>query len=57
MGATFTDASLFRGSDLAPGHLVRGPAVIEESFTTIVVEPGWQATVDDVGDYLLQRTA
>jgi N-methylhydantoinase A len=32
-----------------------GPAIIEESFTTIVVYPGWTASVDDVGDYEMTR--
>jgi hypothetical protein len=29
--------------------------VIEESYTTIVVQPGWCADVDDAGDYALTR--
>jgi N-methylhydantoinase A len=32
-----------------------GPAVIEETFTTIVVYPGWKAQVDDAGDYELRK--
>jgi N-methylhydantoinase A len=31
--------------------------VIEETFTTIAVYPGWEARVDDAGDYLLERVA
>jgi len=34
---------------------VVGPAIIEESFTTIVVYPGWQCRVDDDGDYELVK--
>ncbi len=30
-----------------------GPAIIEENFTTIVVYPGWNARLDDAGDYEL----
>ena len=29
--------------------------MIEETFTTIVVYPGWEARVDDAGDYVLVR--
>jgi N-methylhydantoinase A len=46
---------VFLGSDLKPGHEVVGPAIIEETFTTIVVYPGWRAHVDDAGDYELTR--
>jgi N-methylhydantoinase A len=31
------------------------PAIIEETFTTIVVYPGWKAQLDDAGDYELTR--
>jgi len=34
---------------------VASPAIIEESFTTIVVYPGWKARVDDAGDYELVK--
>jgi N-methylhydantoinase A len=44
---------VFAGSELEPGHEVIGPAIIEETFTTIVVSPGWRALVDDAGDYEL----
>ena len=39
---------------LARGSTIAGPAIIEESFTTIVVYPGWEARVDDAGDYVLR---
>jgi N-methylhydantoinase A len=32
-----------------------GPSIIEETFTTIVVYPGWTARVDDAGDYELVK--
>jgi len=55
LGRGFANTDIFRGTDLQPGHQVTGPAIIEETFTTIVVYPGWQAVVDDAGDYELQR--
>jgi N-methylhydantoinase A len=36
--------------------VVTSPAIIEETFTTIVVYPGWEAGLDDAGDYLLTRS-
>jgi N-methylhydantoinase A len=35
--------------------VIESPAIIEETFTTIVVYPGWEATLDDAGDYVLAR--
>ncbi len=35
--------------------MVPGPSTIEESFTTIVVYPGWEAGLDEAGDYVLTR--
>ena len=55
LGAGFRETAIFHGPQLAPGDHVAAPAVIEETFTTIVVYPGWQALVDDAGDYLLER--
>jgi len=55
LGGGFQETDIFLGSDLKPGHEVIGPAIIEETFTTIVVYPGWKALVDDAGDYELTR--
>ncbi|MGB0218043.1 MAG: hydantoinase/oxoprolinase family protein [Sinimarinibacterium flocculans] len=56
LGRGYADTPVFRGSDLQAGSEVAGPAIIEETFTTIVVYPGWTACVDDAGDYELVRT-
>ena len=55
LGTGYKDTNIFRGADLKPGYEVVGPAIIEETFTTIVVYPGWKARVDDAGDYELTR--
>lgn len=57
LGEGFAPTDIYLGSDLAPGHEIVGPAIIEERFTTIVVYPGWTAHVDDAGDYELNRTS
>ena len=55
LGQGFAEVPVYLGGELVPGNKVAGPAIIEESFTTIVVYPGWQARVDDAGDYELVR--
>jgi N-methylhydantoinase A len=55
LGEGYRETPVFRGAELKPGHEIIGPAIIEESFTTIVLYPGWRAQVDDAGDYELTR--
>ncbi|MBW8783598.1 MAG: hydantoinase/oxoprolinase family protein [Novosphingobium sp.] len=55
LGRGFEDTPIYRGADFVPGDTIASPAIIEESFTTIVVYPGWRARVDDAGDYELVR--
>jgi len=53
LGDGFKDTPIYHGPDLKPGYEVQGPGIIEETFTTIVVYPGWKANIDDAGDYEL----
>lgn len=46
---------IYDGSALGAGAIVTGPAVIEEVTTTIVIEPGWTAVLDESGSYLITR--
>jgi N-methylhydantoinase A len=55
LGQGFADTPVYDGSALVPGNEIASPAIIEETFTTIVVYPGWKARVDDAGDYELVR--
>ena len=55
LGEGYRETPVFSGAELRPGHEVTGPAIVEETFTTIVVYPGWRARMDDVGDYELDR--
>ena len=41
----YVDAQIFERNALAPGQVVRGPAIIEQTDTTTLVEPGWRAEV------------
>ena len=40
---------------LAAGQAIPGPAIIEERETTIVLLPGWTATVDTRGSIVAKR--
>ncbi len=37
---------VYDGGKLGAGAVVKGPAIIEEVTTTIVIEPGWTARLD-----------
>jgi N-methylhydantoinase A len=52
-GDGLMDTPVFKPADLPPGTRVRGPAIIEEPTTTLVVFPGMSAQVADSGNYLL----
>ncbi|RLT95660.1 hydantoinase/oxoprolinase family protein [Ketobacter sp.] len=56
LGEGYMDIEIYAGNALLPGYEVTGPAIIEETFTTIVVYPGWKVQVDDSGDYEMQKT-
>jgi 5-oxoprolinase (ATP-hydrolysing) len=47
----------FIRSDLAPGTIIPGPALIIDPSATTIVEPGWQAEVDPHENLILTRTA
>ena len=50
-----SDTRLFERTSLEPGDLVHGPAIISESISTIVIDPGWSAEVLSGGELLLNR--
>jgi N-methylhydantoinase A/oxoprolinase/acetone carboxylase beta subunit len=45
-GSGFTATQIFDGASLQPGQVVAGPAVIERMGDSVVLPPGYQATVD-----------
>jgi 5-oxoprolinase (ATP-hydrolysing) len=51
------EASLYRRAELAPGHVVAGPALVIEPHQTIVVEAGWAATLTARDHLVLERVA
>lgn len=46
---------VFRRDDLCAGIKLDGPAIVVEDFTTIVVEPGFSATLNEFGHILLEQ--
>ena len=51
----YVDAEIYDRDGLAPGQVIRGPAIIEQTDTTTLVEPGWRAAVADNEVLLLTR--
>jgi 5-oxoprolinase (ATP-hydrolysing) len=49
------DTAVYRRRDLAPGHTLRGPAIVAEDNATTVVDAGWQAEVTPYGHLVLRR--
>ena len=45
---------IYDGARMRAGHHVKGPAIIEEPFTTIVLHPKQQATLDRHGNYRIE---
>ncbi len=48
-----TKTPIYDGDRIGAGAKIMGPAIIEEVTTTIVIEPGWSATLDTTGSYLI----
>ena len=55
-GDAWHDTQIYHRLALPTGARVEGPAILEQPDTTILVEPGVVATVDDFGNVILQPT-
>jgi N-methylhydantoinase A len=51
---TWYDTPVYERSDLLPGMAFDGPAIVEQSDTTTVVEPAMGAVVDSKGNLLVK---
>ncbi len=47
------EGPVYDGGMLGAGDEIAGPAVIEETTTTIVIDPGWRARLHESGSYVL----
>lgn len=52
----YEDTPVYDGERLGAGHRIPGPAIIEERATTVVVPESYTCTVDDVRNYILNRS-
>jgi N-methylhydantoinase A len=50
----FVLTRIYDGPRLRAGHRIKGPAIIEEPFTTIVLHPRQMATLDRNGNYRIE---
>lgn len=55
-GAGSVYASIFQRDALPEGYETRGPAIIEQRDTTVILPPGWRLTVPQGGNLLLDRS-
>jgi len=49
------EAPVYRREDLVPGHQIDGPAIVIESTSTTVVDPGWRATLTARDHLVVER--
>ena len=49
------DAAIYARAQMPVGFGFSGPAIIEQSDTTTLVEPGWRGVIDPAGNLLLTR--
>ncbi|MBW8190062.1 hydantoinase B/oxoprolinase family protein [Neiella marina] len=45
----------WRREQLQFGHIIDGPAIVLDETTTIVIEPGWQASIDALNNMIVKR--
>jgi N-methylhydantoinase A len=50
----FENTPIYNGDHLAPGHKIKGPAVIELAYTTVPVRPEQSAAIDNYGNLALK---
>ena len=50
----FVVAPIYDGPAMRAGQRVKGPAIIEEPFTTVVLHPRQEATLDRRGNYRIE---
>ena len=51
----FVDATVYDRNALPEGFSFAGPAIVQQSDTTTLVEPGWSCMVDGAGNLIVAR--
>jgi 5-oxoprolinase (ATP-hydrolysing) len=54
-GGEWRQTGIYKRDAIAPGDIIKGPAIIAEQNATTVVEPGWQAEVTRYNHLVLKR--
>jgi N-methylhydantoinase A len=49
----FLETDIYDGGAMGPGASLTGPAIVEMSVTTVVVQPGQRGHVDDYGSFVI----
>ena len=52
-GVTLQETPVYRRNSLKLGHHLTGPAFIVEDASTVILDPGWSASVDEHGNLVL----
>jgi N-methylhydantoinase A/oxoprolinase/acetone carboxylase beta subunit len=52
---SFVETPIYRRDDVPEGVSVKGPVIFEELGSTTVVQPGWIAHVDNLGNLILEN--
>jgi N-methylhydantoinase A len=51
----YVDCAIYDRYLLGEGHVVEGPAIVEEVDSTTVLHPGWRAAVDKYGNLIVTK--
>ena len=51
----FVDTPVYDSSELKPGNFIKGPAIVEEPTTTVVIPMGFDCTLDEYENYVIRR--
>ena len=52
----FVACDIYDRARLGPGSTLAGPAILENIDSTVIVDPGWQARIDDHGNCIMRPT-
>ena len=50
----FVPCDIYDRSILAPGSTIDGPAILENVDSTVIIDPGWRARIDDYGNCIMR---
>jgi N-methylhydantoinase A/oxoprolinase/acetone carboxylase beta subunit len=54
LGGEWQECEIYKREELAPEHHLGGPLIVQEREATLLVELGWELSVDQWGNILLE---